>query len=558
MKKDWNKVFPNATMNEVAYLADGIPTFESYVKAIETANAPGHYIYILGWMLNIDFPFTGTPNPLKRTAPFGLNKKQHYFIGNKNLLNLLTIAASKGVEIRILVWDNPLYTDLLAHAYEELSKLPNTRIYADIYTFTTDKAKKLIGDIEGPIRELFRRITPFFISNKDLIEDATGIKPEDMLYKALYYLDTKNVGSHHEKILIVKGEQGLICHCGGLDINPNRITGQHDAACRVVGPEANRLVARFVLRWNNHPYAKADPLTGVNDVKPVPIGLTNQKLLHARVVHTFNSYDGKKRDRSLVQSYMKIIENTRNYIYIEDQYLINIDVAKALNKKLKEPLFKKLVIVIQESKHSNDLLIPDRKRGAFVDAVLKDTNAEEKARFTFLMINNKKAVEARRHNVIHAKILIADDELALIGSCNVSKRSLTLDSETSIIIFNKKEDPYRENFAYKFRQTIWRDLIFNSPQMSDFSWEDFARNVLADERYSILSTYANNMQDLDLSLIDLFASQTVQLGTSIAINEIYKDDLGKLLAANSVVGNPVIIKWLIDALWESVVDPEVI
>jgi phosphatidylserine/phosphatidylglycerophosphate/cardiolipin synthase-like enzyme len=555
MGKKWHKLFSKATKNQVEYLLDGIPTFESYVKAIETANAPGHYIYILGWMLQIEFPLTGVPNPLKQVTIYHLNKKQYYFAGDKNLLNLLETAAKKGVEIRILVWNNPFYTDAIDHAYEMISKLPNTRIYVDDNTYTPDQSRKLIGEIEGPVNDLFRRVTPFFIGNRTLVEGVLDIDIDDILYKAMYYLDNKNSGSHHEKILLVKGEQGLMGYCGGIDINHNRIRSQHDTACKIIGPEAHRLLEHFVTRWSNHKDAKNDPLSGINDVKPIPLASTTKQTFNSFLVHTYNSPDGKKRDRSLKTSYLKIIENARNYIYIEDQYLVNLDVARALNKKLKEPFFKKLIIVIQESMHTTDVMIPDRKRGEFFNAVLKDTNEEEKARSAFLMINNKKALEANRHNIVHAKTLIVDDELAIIGSGNVNQRSFTLDSETSLIVFNDRDDPYRENFAYKFRQSIWRDLVFNSPQKSDFSWEDFARNIFADERYSILSAYANNLQDLDIRLIEKLRTQTVPL--AIITTQIYKDDLQKLLYANSVVNNPVAIKLLIDAIWECIIDPEV-
>jgi hypothetical protein len=130
------------------------------------------------------------------------------------------------------------------------------------------------------------------------------------------------------------------------------------------------------------------------------------------VVGTYNSPDGKDRDRSVKDAYLKIIPKARNYIYIEDQYLVNLDVAKALNDRIKNSSFKKLIVAIQDSRETTDIMIPDRKRGAFIDAVLQDTNEEEKKKFSLFMIDDDLAKSSGHHPGMHAKTLIVDDELA--------------------------------------------------------------------------------------------------------------------------------------------------
>lgn len=552
MAKKWSQVFPKATTNDVAYLLDGPAAFSSFVQAIESANSSEHYIYILGWMLDVDFPLTGTLNENYRNKK---KKNQHYYNGNKTLFNLLEAASKKGVEIRILIWNNPLYTESIDIAYEKLSQLANTRVFTDDFTFTPDQAVKLIGEIEAPVKDLFRRLAPVFISNSRLVEGVLNAKPEEILYRSMYYLDSKNVGSHHEKILIVNGEDGLVSFCGGIDVNPNRITGQHDISCRVVGPEAHRILERFTKRWDNHKYAKGVSLLGSANIKPQPVGPVTSQLYSAHLVHNFNSYDGKTKVRSFRDAYFKILENARSYIYIEDQYLVNLEVAQALNKKLKESLFKQLIIVIQESVHTTDLLIPARKRAEFYDEVIKGTDKDQKSKLVFVMINDKSARESNRHNVMHSKLLIVDDEVAVIGSGNVNQRSFTLDSETSLIVFNEMSDPYRDNFAYKLRQAIWNDLIYNKPTSGDFSWEEFSRTVFKDERYSVLSAYSSNQEDLDVRIIDTMRPQSVV--TTIIINEIFDDDLPKAVYATSVASNPVAITSLIDSIFECIVDPKV-
>src|SRR5207244_12915254 len=78
---------------------------------------------------------------------------------------------------------------------------------------------------------------------------------------------TLNLGTHHQKILIVNGSEGLIAFCGGLDVNPDRLhpTGSgpnqgggpgsplDDVHCRIRGPAADSLLLIFRQGWPDHP-----------------------------------------------------------------------------------------------------------------------------------------------------------------------------------------------------------------------------------------------------------------------------------------------------------------
>lgn len=378
MKNTWNGLFSNATLNLVEELIDGQETFKSYVEAIETANSSDHYIYLLGWMLDIDFPLVGTPTHQHRKKGF------KYFSGNKTLLHLLKTATGKGVELRVLIWKNPLYTKKTNSSLEELNKLPHTKVFIDDYTYTGSKTKTTIASIEPLVKDLVGRFGKYFTNPVARIEELYNVSPKEVLGQIRYYLKKKNVGSHHEKVLIVKGEKGLISYCGGLDINQNRFTSYHDTACKVQGPEAQQILNNFIKRWKAHGDAKSYTLRGTENSKPAPLKKDTKDMLFAKRVGTYNSPNGKDRDRSLKDSYLKIISKARNYIYIGDQYMVNLDVAKALNKKIKEWSFKKLIIVIQDSRETTDIMIPDRKRGEFYHAVRKNTTTEEKKSFLYL------------------------------------------------------------------------------------------------------------------------------------------------------------------------------
>jgi phosphatidylserine/phosphatidylglycerophosphate/cardiolipin synthase-like enzyme len=161
--------------NEVKFLIDGKETFQSMVDSIETANRPGHFIYLLGWINQDDFPLVpGNPNTTFK--------------------NLITVASNKGVQVRTILWDNVSVTNTKEIKY--VNTLPNGAGILDNYTL--------------------------------------------------------NLGSHHQKVLIVNGNKGLISFCGGLDINKDRLysigngSPLHDVHCKIIGPSAFDLLVTFI------------------------------------------------------------------------------------------------------------------------------------------------------------------------------------------------------------------------------------------------------------------------------------------------------------------------
>ncbi len=53
MASRWAKIIPGATGNKAEFLVDGTASFKSIADAIKTANKDGHYIYVMGWMLDV-------------------------------------------------------------------------------------------------------------------------------------------------------------------------------------------------------------------------------------------------------------------------------------------------------------------------------------------------------------------------------------------------------------------------------------------------------------------------------------------------------------------------
>ena len=314
MGNKWLGLFPEARKNNVNYFLDGDGYFKELVTAIESTKSGADYIYIAGWMIDIEFELID---------------------GNKEttLSSLLGRASKRGVEIRILIWDTiiPEYAVTLESAIKILTPMDKLKIFSDRYTFTPTASRSFVNKGIEPIIEFVEKIDRFLgkisslgFASRDYNKiEMAGIL--GLLHNKLKEIKrVGSVGAHHEKVVIVRIEKGLIGFCGGTDLNKNRVystygkqkirsASLHDSACKIIGPAAHEILLRFVRRWANHNEANAFPLIGATEKPSKEI---DSDFHYAKAVGTFNGFNGPgKEDRSFRESFYKIIENASNYIY---------------------------------------------------------------------------------------------------------------------------------------------------------------------------------------------------------------------------------------------------
>ncbi|HVO72637.1 MAG TPA: S8 family serine peptidase, partial [Ignavibacteriaceae bacterium] len=428
----WLNLIQNTVPCPAIPLLDGEATFKRMVSAIKTAVNSNHYIYILGWMLDVDFELIP---------------------GDKNstLSALLQDAAKKGVEIRVLIWDNPLYVSENNNSELKINSLPNSVMYKDSATFGSQSVHNAIIEARALAASAPSILNAFQFWN-DFV-DAINRLP--------------NEGSHHEKVLVVKGTEGLIGFCGGIDINPNRITGAdksgnstvlHDAHCEVRDFAAWVLMRRFVWRWWVYrdlykgyipkPYLLI-PLRGESETKPVSASANTS---FVKIIQTYNHpANAGIKDRSIRDTLKTAIQNAKKTIYFEDQYMISTEIAGWLNSKLKEPDFKSVAILTQDDAYALDIIFPKKLRKEFIDLLCKDLAPDVIKQKVFIYMLNPASPPAF-HRKVHSKIWVIDDELAIIGSANCSSRSMNNDSETAAVIFNDPDS--QAQFVNRFNALL--------------------------------------------------------------------------------------------------------
>jgi phosphatidylserine/phosphatidylglycerophosphate/cardiolipin synthase-like enzyme len=435
----------NATLrtgNAVTYLIDGPATFKEMVRAIGTATSDQHYIYLLGWQLVDDFDM----DPPAATQ----------------FKDLMTSAAASGVQIRVMLWKQ----------YKGINQ-PQVDF---INTLSTGAA---------------------------ILDNETT---------------SQTFGAHHQKVLVVKGSEGLVGFCGGLDINSDRVAaapggsagssgtssglsgpssddssssssddgglgvaasgpsgGQgsaplHDTHCEITGPAAWDVLLTFIRRWDHHPDSPSiDAAKGglLGRGEPVPASASTPSSTGAScsvaIARTFTpvtpgSSVPKERDiRSLV---LASIANAQRFIYMEDQYLISLDAAGALNARI--PALSHVTIVIAGSEIS-DLPCRWTYRNDFINAVTSGLSATDAAKLRVFRLVTPPASTPPvygTHTYVHSKCWVFDDELAVIGSANCNRRGYESDSEANAFIFDDAAPSGGAlTFAQQFRSDLWAEHL---------------------------------------------------------------------------------------------------
>lgn len=424
--------------NSAEAFIDGRQAISDMMTAMRTANAQGHFIYLLGWWLTDSVQLIPAPRPV-----------------DSQILPLLTAAARAGVEVRVMLWDQ-----LLAQ-----------------------------NDAE-----------------KDHINAITLANGMPSSAAAIVDNRTLNIGSHHQKVLIVNGTKGLMAFCGGIDINPDRTYARgvapnqagdtdgaplHDVQGMVQGPAAGDLLRIFVERWRDHPdVAKLRPaqrpLLGYNNnantLVDIPLARAGATC-HVQVGRTYGNGSARRGidntgapffrpvgyafaptgTQQCAQMFIQAIGAARKFIYIEDQYFVDtapntagVDVRAALIDAL--PQIQHLTILIPHGSIT-PLQTPgtpsqtNYRRRLLIDA-LRNAKGGNKVRVYHL------APPGANHTYVHAKTWIFDDEYAIIGSANCNRRSWTHDSEAVIGVWDRgKADKSQYWFPHKLRMRLWAEHL---------------------------------------------------------------------------------------------------
>jgi phosphatidylserine/phosphatidylglycerophosphate/cardiolipin synthase-like enzyme len=163
--------------------------------------------------------------------------------------------------------------------------------------------------------------------------------------------------------------------------------------------------------------------------------------------------------------YTKALARARSFIYIEDQYFWSEEIAGLFVEALKRAPDLRLIVVVPRHPDRNGKISgPTNRLGQLT--MMKTLARVGGDRFAVYDLENDEGTSI----YVHAKAVVIDDVLAMIGSDNMNRRSWTHDSEVSIAVLDEERDEREpldpaglgdgaRRFARDLRLSLWREHL---------------------------------------------------------------------------------------------------
>jgi cardiolipin synthase len=271
-------------------------------------------------------------------------------------------------------------------------------------------------------------------------------------YKILFFANRLNY-RNHRKIIIVDGEVGFI---GGINVSDrydNNIPEKRrplywrDTHLKIIGTSVSSLQYLFLSDWSFASGKEIEfhecffPKPEVRNHTLVQIASSGPDSLHPTIMLASTS----------------IIHNARHYLYITTPYFIpNESVYDSLRSAALGGLDVRMIVPY----HSDSWLVNKAAAGYYED-----------------LLNCGVKIYRYHKGFIHAKTLVADDDLAMVGSANMDVRSFELNFEANAIVYDAKVATYlKEQFLQDLEDCEMLDIT----RWKNRSWpmrfsESFAR-----------------------------------------------------------------------------------
>ncbi|EPY78441.1 phospholipase D1 isoform b [Camelus ferus] len=191
----------------------------------------------------------------------------------------------------------------------------------------------------------------------------------------------------------------------------------HDIASAVHGKAARDVARHFIQRWNFTKLLRsaADWSAGI-----------------------------KYHEESIHSAYIYVIENSKHYIYIENQFFISCADDKVVFNKIGDAIAQRILKAHREGQRYRVYVVIPLLPGFEGDISTGGGNALQ----AIMHFNYRTHAELEGNLVteliyVHSKLLIADDNTVIIGSANINDRSMLgkRDSEMAIIMQDTETVP---------------------------------------------------------------------------------------------------------------------
>ncbi|MFS0898417.1 phosphatase domain-containing protein [Mycolicibacterium litorale] len=282
------------------------------------------------------------------------------------------------------------------------------------------------------------------------------------------------LGSHHQKSVVIRRAgrpADDLAFVGGMDLDRGSRDGvdhhgdpqpdssddlygptpaRHDIQLEVRGPAVREIEDSFRERWDDPAPTTRLPWHVVSDLvhgsprsaSPLPPPAEDPPATGGCAVQLLRTYPRRRPahpfaplgERSVARGYAKALRRARRLVYLEDQYLWSVDVARIFAAALRRSPELQLIAVVPRRV---DQKVATRAAEMGQLEAMAMVRAAGGDRVQIFDIEN----EEGRPIYVHAKVCIVDDVWAVVGSNNLNNRSWTHDSELAAAVIDDERDP---------------------------------------------------------------------------------------------------------------------
>lgn len=272
-------------------------------------------------------------------------------------------------------------------------------------------------------------------------------------------------GCQHQKVVVIDDE---LAFSGGMDVSIQRwdtrahhlndperedVTGgydaHHDVQVVVSGPIVEHFCELVRWRWDRVSDEPAVAVRQVRDRGRLPPTWPDSARPHFRniscaIARTIPFMDDVQPVQEVRQMFLDLINQAEDLIYLEHQFASRQEIAEALNARLKQ--CKTLRVLLVSSYRPQGTFECEAYWASRIDFRKILEEGIEPGRVLLLYSYIRNEIGHTNYKRIHSKVTVVDDKYLVIGSANISNRSMCLDTECDLV-FAAEEQEQRQEIA---------------------------------------------------------------------------------------------------------------
>ncbi|GHT89197.1 cardiolipin synthase [Bacteroidia bacterium] len=353
-----------------------------------------------------------------------------------------------GSKVEIIFSGERMFEALL----EDMEKATN-HIHIEFFIFNNDETGKLFKTVlmkkalQGvKVRFIYDNIANWKVPRQFYYEMCeAGVQVASLMETRYPLLQSSKINyRNHRKVVIIDGNIG---YTGGMNVANDYSIDPHweDRHLRIEGMGAHGLQANFLLDW----YSSGKHWTNTANYFP-PTPVYTQNLMQIVTSGPYSEYS------NLLQATISIVLGAKKYLYLQTPYFLPTD---SLFEALQIACLSGIDVRLMVSKKSDSSYIDPAAHSYYEDLL--------KAGMRIYEIQDK---------FIHAKTMVADDYISVIGSCNLDFRSLETNFEINCYMYDP--DLAAQNKEIFFRNLKHCKEIYYNKWVKRSKWKKLLESVM--------------------------------------------------------------------------------